>query len=848
MSQYSTYNKSFHPNSSQSQPGNTGSAKTGVDFKVDEYERMMKENSLSEVKRSIGRVDSGFTTNEDHSNRPINHPVTVTFPGPWSKELLEASQAYNPSGIDELEVASDTYPQIDLIPIQMTAQPDSIWNFCVAYCSAAMTRRAQPEETINLLNGQPVGLYYLAALTLFYSIEEASLGRIPPIQMMSPQLAELFYEVAPINKKGKAYTPVFDDDIVDLIHTRPYFSFENRPISLAPHTGLILPSGLPQISNVIPLIGLDDLREQGPLAFEKVQRYFLGKENPDLVPYTPGSGNSTGAMFAAFRDLTTSRPVRGVSQVVNEIALPQRAYKWVSLAFFAAANSRDGWTTRTVQKGTHLAIIYLMTGKDYKKCITHMINLSTITADALANFIVAEVNSDPDFSIEDLTQQVPYDPGFLSQMTPGQLLSVVLAIASRRFWLSSACCAGTPMMANSVEVIGAGSQYITSFQVDTAMSFQTSNEQLADLSRFEDTSQVLHLPVLVIKGRRQVTNYWNPGSDSILNNLIALYPQADVISYAMKSPLPGDLPSVLDLDVNNPVCFTLGPAVDRAIRVYSNTAAALQGSNAISVGTDGRDGTGSRSCFITHYIEFKAQGVNSVDTTPIQNVQFILSKKRFSGKTISTQLNHLFPVMYEQYDPLMTTDSSLPAFQTLTYSDHAAAVDVDYYDMRASTWAANGHKLAANALMPSGVPLYSAHRIIMDEGGNFVDSFFKGGQWVNTASLISKGIMSLVAPELADSVSDVVGKGARAVHDMFSGGKGKSKLSALHLAPVTNGFVSKREYVSHIDFLEKYAQINQEEKMRNHSLNYVLGKQQQKKIGSTPLRGKKKQNNYRRKR
>lgn len=807
MSQYSEYNNSYHSNGSQLKPSFIGATKTGVGSIVDDYENMTKNSYSSDSNSRLGRVSKNMLTVEEHRARQKNKPPTIKLPGSITKEILDASLAYTPEdAVDELEIASDTYPQIDLIPIQMTALPNNMWDFCVAYCSAAMSRRAQPRETIDLLNGQPVGLYYLAALTLFYSLEEAALGRIPPIQMMSPQLAELLYEVAPINRKGKAYTPIFDNDILSLIQSRPYHAYENPNISIAPHTGLILPSGLPQVANTIPSITLADINEQGPLAFEKVQRYFLGSENPKLVPYTPGSGSSSGAMFAAYRDYNSNSPIRGVSQVVNEVSLPQRDYMWTSLAFFAPSESREGWSTRTVQRGTHLAIVYLMTGKVFKKCITHMINLATINADVLANFIVAEVNSNVDFTMDDLAQAAPFDPGFLSQMTPGQLLNSVLAIASRRFWLSSASCAGTPMMARGVEVIGAGTHFITDFQVDTVMSFQTCNEQLADLSRFEDNTGVLHLPVLVMRGSKQATNYWFSGTESILENLRALYPQAGATSYNMKAPGTNGLPNILDIDTAQSVCWTLGPAIDVALRVFSSTASSLQGNNAISVGTDGRDGTGSRSCFITHYISFPPNfDPSGVDTTPIQNVQFILSRQRFNGKTISTQLNHLFPVMYEQYNPNTGTSfrTSLPAFQTLTYSTHAAAVDIDYYDMRASTCVASGHKLAANALMPSGLPLYYSHRIMLDEGGNFVDSFFRNGKWVDTASLISKGIMNLVAPELADSVSKMVSKGGKALHGLVTGNGKKGSLSALHLAPVTNGFISQHKYLNHVDELEK---------------------------------------------
>jgi hypothetical protein len=281
------------------------------------------------------------------------------------RELLDAYRSKNTKR-NPLDFTSLSGQQIDLIPLINEANPQRIWNFCVAYQAVAMGRKGTADDVINIgLNKTtPVGLYYFAALTMFYSIEEVSVGRIPPLQLMDRALAELLYAVSPVNKNGKAYTAVWADSIQDLISSLPYNSYEHELITLAPHESVDI-NGNPVLATTKPLVTLDDIREIGPEAFELTQRYFLQDDyDRNLVAYTrDDEGIQNTAMFAVPRNAQAVNPVNGFGQFVNETPLYQRDLWLTSLSFFRNTTKRDGWSAKTIQLGTHLAIYYLISGR-----------------------------------------------------------------------------------------------------------------------------------------------------------------------------------------------------------------------------------------------------------------------------------------------------------------------------------------------------------------------------------------------------------------------------------------------------------------------------------------------------
>lgn len=153
-------------------------------------------------------------------------------------DLTEQIKMWIDEDLGEAEAVMD-YPAVTQVPIEMFPNHEAIWNFCVAYSATAMTRRANPDEMIQIAAGQ-IGIYYMAAVTLFYSIEEASAGRIPPIQMLSEELRDMLYATAPTNKGNKSWVVSWEDyDILSLINSLPYGSYQNPGITLAPWTGAV---------------------------------------------------------------------------------------------------------------------------------------------------------------------------------------------------------------------------------------------------------------------------------------------------------------------------------------------------------------------------------------------------------------------------------------------------------------------------------------------------------------------------------------------------------------------------------------------------------------------------------
>jgi len=699
---------------------------------------------------------------------------------------------------DPLDISDLSGQQVDLVPINMTALPETVWDFCVGYAAIAMGRKGTATDTINIgINKTtPIGLYYLAALTLFYSIEEASVGRIPPIQRMDKKLREMLYAVAPVNKQGKAYTARWDDSVQDLISTRPYHSFTNPLITLAPHSGAA-PNGDPILApeTAKPMITLDDIREIGPEAFELVQRYFLADDGSrELVSYTMEGPMSNTSMFAVPRNASAVNPVKGFGQFVNETGLPQRDVWLISLAFFENTNLRDGWNAKTVQLGTHLALFYLLKGNEHEivlptKSQTHMINFSTLLMNSLGSAITAELNSSDDQDFEDIVTMVTtagtVDFGYLSRLGIGQLLRHLLAVNARRFWLGSALCTGTPMPDELSTVIGAGSRYLTTNNVDEQVLFGADVEELAGLSSFISMDGILSIPVLTIRGAVSSLNLGPaPAQPDVSWLFNRMFPQFASIPYSYL--LADDGPENV-VQHTTDFCYTTGANTDEAMRTTSAIFSMLQPYNTIADATGSRDGQDRMMLYLTHYLQREEILPDTVDRTPLFQVNSALSTQPFDPRHTANVFTSLFPVM-------IGTDSIQSAYQVLLWRKYSIAVEQEYAAYRAPVIFQRGHKRASNIEAPSEWGAFVAHRTMVGEGGNFLDGIFKDGGVLDSAKAIAQGIMDVIAP---DKDRNWVRKKGLSLSNRNEVLKAVSDghIHPMHLAPITHKVIGVQEYV-----------------------------------------------------
>ena len=746
----------------------------------------------------------------------VIHEKAVTLGGPDKREglgvepksellfdaaelILEQERAYYGSRLDvddPLSLSDVSYNQVNLIPIVMTANYQKIWDFCVGYAAVAMGRKGTADDTITIASGQ-IGLFYFAAVTLFYSIYECTVGAIPPLQRISLELRDLFQAIAPVNKNGRAYSTTWAQDIDTLIKNLPYNSFTNSSITLAPHTATENAQGQILLLTTIPNITLDDVLEVGPDAFEKVQRYFLANkfDQMKLVSYTmDGPWYFNTSAFPVTRSTSMPTPIRGVTQVLNEVSLPVRDHWLIMLGFFNSGSDtkREGWTAKTVQQGTHLALYRILKGasetavdKLANKALVHMINYNLAMSQDLGAFVSADFNSATDDTIKDLDDSLVVDHGYLSQITAGEYLTYSLSCQTRRFWLASALCAGTPMPDANSTVIGAGSAYLTKGQMDNVVGFMGTIEDMAANSSFLENG-VLQIPVLTMRGPKQTVDPVNPGSSSALYYLNELYPST--VSAVPKTydflPYTTGLTDTLDLTYNAlaPVCFTQGSTIKVAIDIASSIISSLQANVIVGSATGSRDGPRTKHLWLTHYMNGPADPVG-YDVSVSLNVVQLLSTEVCNPREMATVLTRFFPVMFGNLD-------SIGAYQAIYGRCNAVEVDLPYLEYRGPTIMSCAHKRAANMLSPAEQEAHVFHDVILGEGGNFIDMFFKNGNWVSAAENIAAGLGSLISPQFGKKVKGVVGKAGKAIHEAFK----SNKIHSAHYAPISHGFISLNDY------------------------------------------------------
>jgi hypothetical protein len=727
-----------------------------------------------------------------------------------------------------LDLADLSSQQTDLIAVESIPNAERIWNFCVAYCAVAMGRKGTADDTIMIGNNKttPVGLFYFAALTLFYSIEECTLGRIPPLQRMDYKLREIFYAVSPVNKQGKAYTSKWSQSIESYISNLPYHSYANPLITLAPWEAIDVNGNWTLApENAKPVITLDDLNEIGPEAFELVQRYFLADDaDRNLVAYTMNGPMDNTSMFAVPRNAEESQPVQGFGQFVNETGLPQRDVWLISLGFFDSANKRDGWNAKTVQIGTHHAIYCLLKGDMGvkgslpTKTQTHAISFSTLVFNDLASFVTAELNSKDDRNLEDILADVTggnIDFGYLSQISPGEILRYLISIHSRRFWLGSALAAGTPPPASGMQYMGAGSRFLTTQNSDQQMLFSADVEEMAGLSSHRTRDGILAIPCLMTRANRVSCSMESTNPESLKWILDRIYPDFKNINYNynLKTPvLPEDPVSILNLQAQ--VCLTSGPKTDDAMQMVSGVVSYLQPYNGIANATGSRDGQRKLMLYLTHFMDDPVI-VDDIDSTPLAKIQATLSTQPFDQQHGANVFSALFPVMYGD-------EETRAAYQVLFWRKYLVEADREYASYRIPVLMQRGHKRASNILAPSEYGAMVAHDTLVQNGGNFVDSIFKDGGWIDTAKMVARGIMDVIAPKAVKSWKGVDTSTAKAVRKAVDEGK----IHPMHLAPVTHGAISLRDYCDAVDI------VNSDEFQANRRAglsNNRKGKSQQRK-------------------
>lgn len=728
------------------------------------------------------------------SSKSRTHNLTGTHDS--SGNLIESNDYISDLSIqlkdwveNEYDLATSImdYPSVTQVVVEVFPNPNEIWDFCVAYCLSAMARRQDPTELITIAAGD-IGVYYMAALTLFYSIEEASAGRIPPIQMMSKELRDMLYAAAPTNLLNRAWVVNWDEyDLLSLINSLPYNSYKNPGLTLAPLLKTEDLTGRTNIETVKLNVTFEDLNEVGPQAFEIVQRYLLGDfGNKRLYPYTEDGDTTNIAMFAFSRDPNAVNPVDGFRQVVLEAPLKQRDIAYYSLNFFGDnIGRRDGWSPRTAQISTIPMMNLIMNGSEKVpknvKYQTHMINFQTILYNFLTQAVSAVYNSRDDRTIQGVINAGTLSDGYLDTATAGQIITAVLQWASRRLCMYSAWAAGTIMPEENCTVIGAGSRYMTFQYVDNYHTFLPLIEQLAGTSAFLDAyDDLMAIPVLVSRGDLQSLDYNALGGNSLTSVLYQLYPQLAPPGVSYNLPVQGQLPDVIDFSSAATVSLTSGSSPRLAGDIVNDIVSSLQAYCAIGDAVGSRDGSYHKGLYITHYLSDDIDGMG-FDITALQQVTAVLATCPVTSKSIATSLSCFAPVMYGP-----ANGNLIGAYQVLYSRNNSIRVDEEYRSYRAAREVADGHKRAANINAPDEYSTHIAHRTYIGEGGAFFSLLAKGGKILDTGSKLFGHVLDLLAPEAAKKLNGYIERGKKGMQELV----GRHPHLMVHFDPVSHGMAT----------------------------------------------------------
>jgi hypothetical protein len=738
------------------------------------------------------------------------HPVVpsgVTLP-PWGtravieseieKQLKELKEEEEMEDEDPLQLAEITYQDTTLVPLIVNANIENIWDWCVGYCAIAMARRGDAKEMFNIgtPGPNPVGLYYFTAVSIFYNIYLSSTGEVPILQMVSKEFRNLMHAASAVTKNERAYTVEWPNDILTIIQSLPFNSFTNPLITLAQQTGAEDALGRPILATGIPVLTLPILDQFGGDAFEIVQRYFLFTDGgePNLVPITQSTSYFTNtSMFAVRKTSDGDSPVNGVYQVINETFLPNKDYWLIALGFYSSADKlREGWQTKTIQRGTHLALMRLLQDggsvTKVNKVRHNMINLSLFSMRTLGALISAEYQARDQRTNQEIVGSIDF--GFLSTITPGQFMAWATMALSRRFNLAAAMQAGTPPIDPSCTVFGAGSRYLTTMSVDQGLGPRCSTESLGDLSAFYslDGTQ-LDLPMPVIRGDKLSASF-QLGTENLrpLFNLLFPSQASGGGAYEMAAPGPLELPSTMSFLFTDAYASCNGSAAKGSLEAMNGMLTVLQAQLSISTLNANRDGPKSHHLNMCHYLADNPPTFG-YDTSYLNNTLFLLSRGKLNGKELDTRYTSFVPVMYGDVQ-------QVPSFQVLYDLNHRTNIQVPYLEFCQGVIEQFGHKRGSAPWSGDNSDLHYFRSTIMGNGGNFMSSLLAPDGIVHSgAKLLADGLLGWLFPKKGgkgSAAKAIQGKSPKEIETMVQ----KGSLHPAFLDVVGHGLVSHNDFMS----------------------------------------------------
>jgi len=736
-------------------------------------------------------------------------------------ELLYAKEE------SERIIEDASYPEITMIRPYCLLSATKVWQACLTVANMALVKRGDPSQFITLLNGQPISVFYMAALALAHSIFQTATGQIPTLLMNPPVINDLLTAVLPTTRGGIFYefdidTP-FETLITNLSGNFPYASPVNPLITIAPFTGVDDPQGRAIINNVIPAVTINDIVEVGGEAWETILQWMFGQHYQDLLQRYDSESNYTknASAFAFFRVVPLAvNALQNVQVASSEVSIPMKDIWIVALQLNdeSAWLTREGWNNRTVMLGTHefgMALAYGHRKGKTARTETPMVNFSTMVAQALIALGAGEnilVNATPDGS-----NNYPGD-GPTSIMTTGDFLTALLMTFSRRYNFYSAMYTGSIPPENNVRLIGSGSRFVTTMNTDQCIIAQNVIEDLADMMLNRETSGLVQLPYPMVRGTRVTID---PITPSITNNLVPLYSAVEqwtsqYVDWAFNPAGVNDLPDDINFNAVG-FSYTAGANSKQAILNMTSAHQMIQAFMHIGNAVGNDNELCSRNLHITHLFNEDIDQQQGIDITVGQTVEFFSSSVPIDQRKVCNFLQRMFPVFY-------LDDNKHPAYQAIYKQFISAPVDQIYAKYRLSHTVLFAHRQAGTGYEGAIGELVET---VSGEGGNFVEHYrTKDGQWAGIASMLGEGLGSLISPQLGRLGGALFGIGGKAISKMLHTGR-----PIPILAPVMHGLIDKHEMIS---LAEVY-----------HSERGVRGKLRQQI--AKPPRSKAKKNSLRRK-
>jgi hypothetical protein len=665
---------------------------------------------------------------------------------------------------DGAYTVSNFIPQQSVIPKGVEPVIGSLYDLCVNIMLVLQQKGISANEVVDV-GGNMYGQLFVGAVILFIDLFYAMDNRLTFLARMPKWYWKLRSTLMNITVDNISYywdlTAI--GEITDYLNSLPMGLSTNPAVSIAPidYSAGLTPDGQFILATSFPVINVDDMIAAGS---EFMAQLMQQNGAVTLFTFDAVKPIRTAAAFAQKRPFSTSA-YPTVCNLISEVSVKSKDYKYASIGLASAAQQRAGKFTYTIVDGPAQLMFEVHENRSYG--FLNVVPVPVALTDILAHlctFIIArDIYQNGNNVVGSYVQSLT---SMALAFGPGQFLQYISYIIAR-YRLANTVLITTLLPQPFMQYVPPGSK--TWFPTDdVAVNFpQTLIESLSKLCPIirpikrgydgKEAGHELRIPFLYMNGQKTYANPLDNGPSSPSNSLLSLFkvlfPNATCSAFNFGSV--GGFPNTLDISFLGPECFFYGPGCTNAKNAVSD-AFSVAGQNMTMYPSQANiDEIGETLAYYVNIVCKPDRSDLTFDCIVTSDRKFVANTFAFDPNEIDN-ISRMLPTIYiSQLDTDTSLETLLPYLTMTNTTVSMKAYDKQFNLLKSTLSAAhNIYFMGGNEQAVS-----DNARIVQHIGGGFISSAIS--KIASSLPHIGRSVGVLVSKAIKNSQKKRKGQGGK---------------------------------------------------------------------------------------